>query len=244
VAEPLLDHPRALMAEIAGVLGGRPVDRPQLKGFLNSRFDRFLNQLFASGTVAPREAAAALDGRPGFVWLAEPMLPEHDAAGAAGPALASMCGMAARTAAPAAASRVAGDIVPVRSPADVAAWHEVYCEVFHGDARGRDEWSAINDALGPSGDGSLALLVAYVDGSPAATGGVYFRRDWAGLYCFTTREGSRGRGLASALVQAAHEAARERGIERALLHATPMGRPIYARCGYSEVRPLPLLVAG
>ena len=53
----------------------------------------------------------------------------------------------------------------------------------------------------------------------------------------------RARGLGSALVQAAHEAARTRGIERAVLQATAAGRPMYARLGYEEVRPLPMLVA-
>ena len=65
----------------------------------------------------------------------------------------------------------------------------------------------------------------------------------AGLYCFTTRERLRGRGLASALVHACHERARARGVERALLHATALGRPVYSSAGYAELRSLPLLVA-
>jgi GNAT superfamily N-acetyltransferase len=72
---------------------------------------------------------------------------------------------------------------------------------------------------------------------------VYFDQDWAGLYCFTTRERMRGGGLGSALVHASHDAARARGVERALLHATPMGRPVYARAGYREERSLPLLLS-
>jgi hypothetical protein len=61
--------------------------------------------------------------------------------------------------------------------------------------------------------------------------------DWAGLYCFTTRKPMRGRGLASALVRMP----RTRGIERTLLQATALGRPVYAQAGYQEVRSLPLL---
>jgi GNAT superfamily N-acetyltransferase len=98
------------------------------------------------------------------------------------------------------------------------------------------------DALGPSGDRSLLLLLARVEGSPAATGGVYFEPDLADLYCFTTRERMRGRGLASALVHTSHAAAQARGIERALLQATASARPVYIRAGYREQRTLPVLM--
>jgi GNAT superfamily N-acetyltransferase len=81
-----------------------------------------------------------------------------------------------------------------------------------------------------------------VHGSPAATGAVYFEPDVAGLYCFTTRERMRGRGLASALVHASHAAAQARGIEQALLQATASGRPVYTRAGYRELRTLPVLL--
>jgi GNAT superfamily N-acetyltransferase len=84
--------------------------------------------------------------------------------------------------------------------------------------------------------------LAQVDGAPAATGGVYFEADVAGLYCFTTRERMRGRGLATALVHTSHAAAQARGIERALLQATASGRPVYIRAGYREEQTLPLLM--
>jgi GNAT superfamily N-acetyltransferase len=153
-----------------------------------------------------------------------------------------MYGMTAATAGSAAAPQVEGEIVEVRSRKWLRAWHDVYCEAFGGDARGRQEWQRIYDALGPSGDRSLLLLLARVDGSPAATGGVYFEPDLAGLYCFTTRERMRGRGLASALVHTSHAAAQGRGIERALLQATASGRPVYIRAGYREQRTLPVLM--
>ena len=73
----------------------------------------------------------------------------------------------------------------------------------------------------------------------AATGGVYFEPHVAGLYCFTTRERMRRRGLASALVHASHAAARARGVERTLLQATASGTPVYTEAGYREERTLP-----
>jgi GNAT superfamily N-acetyltransferase len=244
VDEPLLEHPRAFGAKVARVLDGRAVESARLTGFLSSGFDAFLNQLFAAATVTPREAAEALDGRPGFVWLAEePAAEDLGVAGAERVTSVVMRGMTATTASSATAPSVDAEIVEVRSHTDLGDWHEVYCEVFGVDPRGRDGWHSLHDALGPSGDGSLALLLARVGGAPAATAGVYFDRDWAGLYCFTTRERLRGRGLASALVHACHERARARGVERALLHATALGRPVYSSAGYAELRSLPLLVA-
>jgi GNAT superfamily N-acetyltransferase len=238
VADPLLDNPRSLAAKFAAALGGRAIDRPKLTGFLSSEFDPFLNHLFAVGSVAPREVAEALGGRPGFVWLAETLRSSEVASPLA---LTVMHGMTAATAKPAAAPQIDAEIVEVRSHSELRSWHEVYCEVFGVDDRGLHDWERVHDALGPAGDRSLLLLLARVDGSPAATGGVFFEPDVAGLYCFTTREQMRGRGLASALVYASHAAARARGVERALLQATPSGWPVYARAGYREERTLPIL---
>ena len=173
--------------------------------------------------------------------VAEPAPGELDAPGAERLLFVVMHGMTAATAPPMVAAHAPGEFVEVRSPADLDSWHEVYCEVFGADPRGRDDWYRVHDALGPSGDTSLLLLLAIVDGSPAATGGVFYEHEVAGLYCFATREQTRGRGMASALVHLAHAAARARGIERALLHATDSGRPVYARAGYRDEQSLPVL---
>ena len=240
VTDPLLEQPRAFAAKVARVLGGTPVAHDRLTGALSSGFDAFLNQLFAEGWVAPREAVDALAGRPGFVWLAEEPAPEGlGVPGTERLTSVTVYGMTADTSGPS----VDAESLRVRSHADLDAWHEIYCEVFGVDTRGRDDWHELHDALGPTGDDSLLLLLARVDGAAAATGGLYVDGESAGLYCFTTHERMRARGLGSALVQAAHEAARTRGIERAVLQATAAGRPMYARLGYEEVRPLPMLVA-
>jgi GNAT superfamily N-acetyltransferase len=242
VADPLLEHPRALAEKVARVLAGRTVNRADLAGFVSSDFDPFLNHLFAAGKLAPRDAARVLDGRPGFVWLDDGSAAGEVLGPDAGRALLLvMQGMVTDISRPAAATAVRGEIAEVRSAADLEAWHSVYCEVFGANPRSQTDWRRVHGALGPSGDGSLLLLLARVEGRPAGTGGVFFDQGAAGLYCFTTRESMRGRGLASALVHASHAAARARGFEQALLHATPAGRPIYARASYREERALPVL---
>jgi predicted GNAT family acetyltransferase len=206
VADPLLDNPRGLAEKVAGILGGTATERAGLSGFLSSDFDPFLNHLFASESVSPRDAAEALDDRPGFVWLVEE--PDRDQVGTAGAERlhsVEMMGMTAATAPRRGRPHHEGEIGEVRSQADLDGWHDVYCEVFGGDPRGRDEWGQIHESLGRSGDGLLLLLLARVDGSPAATAAVFFQHDLAGLYCFTMRDRMRGRGLASALVHASHE---------------------------------------
>ena len=239
MSEPLLENPMALTGKIAEALDGTAVERPGLSGFLSSRFDRFLNQLFASGNVAPQEAAAALEGRPGFVWLAE----KPDAEELGRLRLLEMYGMTAKTAVRAEQRSPQGEIAEVRSRDDLDGWFGVYAQVFGAHPAARDEWARIHDALGPAGDRSLMLLLARVDGTPAATGAVFLQPGLAGLYCFTTLEQMRRRGLAAALVHASHEAAQARGIDRAVLQATASGRPAYARAGYREQQSLPVVLS-
>lgn len=63
---------------------------------------------------------------------------------------------------------------------------------------------------------------------------------WHAVYSETLVR-ARGRGLASALIEACHAVARTRGIDDALLQATDSGFRVYARAGYREERLLPVL---
>ena len=241
--DSLLDNPRAFAEKVANVLGGTAISDSSFKGFLSSDFDPFLNHLFTTGIVSLGEIVEAVAGRPAFVWLGEEPSATVDDLTAAGLAVVVMHGMTASTEPSAVAGRPDSEIGEVSSPVDVDGWYEVYSEVFGADDRGRDDWSRVYDALGPSGDRSLSLLLAKVGGLPVATGAMFYEAGMVGLYCFTTRESMRSRGLASALVQASHEAARARGVEWALLQATSAGRPVYARAGYREVRPLSVILS-
>jgi hypothetical protein len=228
---------------VSGVLGGTAIAGPAITGFLSSDFDPFLNQLFAGGGVTAVQVARALDGHPGFVWLAEAAAKGVGDFAAHGLMMAVMHGMTATTAPREQVFGPVCEIVEVRSTADLDAWLEVYFEVFGADPSAREDWHRIHDALGPFGDGSLLLLLAIADGLPAATAAVAYQHDLAGLYCFTTREWARRRGLASTLLHAVHSTARERGIERAVLHATDLGQPVYAAAGYRKIRSLPVVVS-
>lgn len=236
MAEQRLENPRALNKALASALRGTEVRRPGLSGFLNSRFDRFLNQLFASADLRLRDAATALAGRPGFVWLQTRPAPLE------GLTVVEATQMTATLEPPDRPRSLAGEVAAVRSRDDIDDWFRVYSAVFGAFPRAHDEWRRIHVALGPAGENSLLLLIARVDRSPAATGAVFFHEGVAGLYCFTTLERMRGRGLASALVDASHQAALARGVDRAVLQATSSGQPVYAKAGYEDELEIPLLL--
>ena len=59
--------------------------------------------------------------------------------------------------------------------------------------------------------------------------------DDCSVWLVATREQSRGRGLAGALMGHAVADARERGRTTSTLQATDMGRPVYARMGYRSL---------
>jgi GNAT superfamily N-acetyltransferase len=232
VTDPLLDHPRALVEKAARVLGGTSVERPNLSGFVSSEADPFLNQLFARRRVTREQAADALAGRPGFVWLDEEPPVDGD--------VLVMRGMVA-TLSEESPPPAAEQAVEVETERELGDWHAVYSDVLGSGPSSRDDWSRLQAALGPAGDRSLVLVAARVDGTAAACGAAFFDGGIVGLYCFATRPELRGRGLASSLVHAAHKAARVRGIDRAVLQATPSGAPVYARCSYRDERSLPVL---
>ena len=145
-----------------------------MAGFVSSALDPFLNHLFARGPLRQRDPEEVLAGRPGFVWLDQPA--DSVTAVPAGARLAVTQGMTAAIGSAHGESPVPAEIVEVRSAADLDAWHEVYSEVLAADPRSRSEWRRLHTALGRAGDGSLALLLARVDGFAAASGAVFFDR--------------------------------------------------------------------
>lgn len=57
----------------------------------------------------------------------------------------------------------------------------------------------------------------------------------AGIYGVATTESGRHRGLARLLCSTALDAARTAGVERTVLHSTPMARSLFQRMGYEDV---------
>jgi ribosomal protein S18 acetylase RimI-like enzyme len=76
------------------------------------------------------------------------------------------------------------------------------------------------------------LVVAYVDGAPAATALLLPSDGVAGVYWVATARAMRGRGLGEACTRAVTHAGFAMGARFATLQASEMGAPLYARLGF------------
>lgn len=78
-------------------------------------------------------------------------------------------------------------------------------------------------------------LVALVDGTPASKAVMHVADGVAGIYGVATTEAGRGKGLATHLCATALATARAAGVQRTVLHSTPMAHELYRRMGYQDV---------
>jgi GNAT superfamily N-acetyltransferase len=85
-----------------------------------------------------------------------------------------------------------------------------------------------------AGDG-LYLYGAEEDGELASGLVTFDHGDDCSVWLVATRERSRGRGLAAALMTQAMADARDRGRTTSTLQATDLGRPVYERLGYRSM---------
>lgn len=85
-------------------------------------------------------------------------------------------------------------------------------------------------------DRDVHNLLARLEGAPVGAGSLVVTEGTiAGLYNIAVREEARGRGIGRALTLALMKRAADLGCTESILHATPMGRPVYARLGYQPV---------
>lgn len=85
----------------------------------------------------------------------------------------------------------------------------------------------------------LLALVAHHHDQPAAVAMVLFSHGIAGLYWVGTAPWARGRGLAKAVVSAAHNLALQRGARAVTLQANQQHAEFYRRLGYHEITRYP-----
>jgi predicted N-acetyltransferase YhbS len=89
-------------------------------------------------------------------------------------------------------------------------------------------------------DERTRMWLAMVDGQAVSKVGIHIDHvgnpgGVAGIYGVATTESGRNRGLARLLCSTALAAAHEAGVERTVLHSTPMARSLYQRMGYEDV---------
>jgi len=99
-------------------------------------------------------------------------------------------------------------------------------------------------------DGRYVGLLLEEDGEVMASGGIFFGdfpphylHTEAGrpyLLNFYTADKARGKGYAKRILQAATDLCRERGYKVITLHASPFGKPIYEKAGFTQTNEMML----
>jgi GNAT superfamily N-acetyltransferase len=127
-------------------------------------------------------------------------------------------------------------IDPITTRSAVREWTDLFDASFGIDPRGDDHpwlepWRHI--ALG---DGSpCRLFVGRVDGVPVSCSLAFVHGDSIGLYGIGTPPEHRGKGYGSALTVVGITWGASRGASVAVLHASPMGAPVYRSLGFQPV---------
>ncbi len=86
---------------------------------------------------------------------------------------------------------------------------------------------------------TIAHLLARLDGRAVGIGTVATVNGVAGLYNVAVAPDARGQGVGRAVTTALMRLGHERGGRVSVLHATPMGQPVYARLGYKPMCEIP-----
>lgn len=87
-------------------------------------------------------------------------------------------------------------------------------------------------------DDRVAFFNGHVDGAgvPSATAVSVVSEGVAGVYAITVHEAARRRGFGAAMTWVAVAAGAAAGADVAVLQSSPMGRPVYERMGFEQVR--------
>lgn len=113
-------------------------------------------------------------------------------------------------------------------------WVDVIVSSFQESEAVREARYAGQVSLGWEPDIPLQRYLALLDGEPVAMSALFFGGGVAGIYEVVTVPQQRKRGLATSVMWATLDGARERGYRIAVLQASPMGEPLYRRLGFQE----------
>ncbi|MDU0206300.1 GNAT family N-acetyltransferase [Paenibacillus sp. MAH-36] len=88
---------------------------------------------------------------------------------------------------------------------------------------------------GPNQDiTTVQHYLAYMDGVPVTTLTTFTEGDVAGFYSIATLEAYRSRGIARTMLAHVLHIVQQKGVNLAVIHATPMGRSVYPKVGFKE----------
>ena len=107
--------------------------------------------------------------------------------------------------------------------------------LIHGNGFPSD-WEPIvfNFLAGIGWDGLYQIYVAYRNGRPVSTAGVFLGREVAGIYSVATIPAARGKGIGAAITQKPLLDARKMGYRVGTMQSSEMGFPIYKKMGFKS----------
>ena len=126
-------------------------------------------------------------------------------------------------------------VVRVSDAALLRQWVDVIVSSFQESEAVREARYAGQVALGWQPENVLQRYLALLEGEPVAMSALFLDGGVAGLYEVVTVPQHRRRGLATSVMLATIDAARQRGYRVGVLQASPMGEPVYRRLGFSEL---------
>lgn len=120
--------------------------------------------------------------------------------------------------------------ININNAGDLSDWLSlVNTELMSGTQIG----SEVGDAFTQSNN--FRWLTGYVGDAHAASGLLYTSENIAGIYMIVTKHELRGKGFGSYLTSHLIDYAIEMGVERIVLHATPLGEGVYSKLGFKAV---------
>lgn len=125
-------------------------------------------------------------------------------------------------------------IAPIGSQ-QVAAWTEIYAQVFELEPAIRDDYLRVLATLLTHHPEVVSYYLASLDGQPAGVTCLFINDGVAGIYEVATLPAWRRRGIARATVLTALREARARGCRLAVLQASPSGAPVYEGIGFRRL---------
>jgi len=98
-----------------------------------------------------------------------------------------------------------------------------------------DAFAIAQNAVGFDKDCAIRNFIGTENGTPVATGTVFYGAGLAGIYTIGTLPEARGKGYGGAITEACMNDAAQRGFENAFLQSSKMGYSVYQRLGFQEV---------
>lgn len=120
------------------------------------------------------------------------------------------------------------EVRPVRTTRDLADWRMALTRGLGLPAEGAQLFELMSNDL-------AEYYTGFMDAQAIATSAVFFYGGMAGIYCVSTAEEYRGRGIGAAVTAIALAVAREKGYRIGTLQSSAMGHSVYRKLGFWDI---------